>query len=479
MSESFLFYDLETFGQDPCRTRIAQFAALRTTVALEPIAPPETFFVQPADDLLPSPHASLITGITPQHALDEGICEAEAFGRIAQSLEQAGTCTVGYNSLRFDDEFIRFGLYRNFYDPYAREWRNGNSRWDVLDLMRLAYALRPEGMEWPTRADGTPSFRLEDLAAANAVRDGLAHEALSDVKATIGLAQCLRNSQPRLWNYALQLRNKRFCADLLQLSRDEPVLHISHRYAATRRCAAPVLPIAAHPTIGNRIIVCDLTTDCLALLDLTVEQIQDCLFTPRADLPSDAPILGLKLIHLSKCPALVRWCHLRPADFDRLAIAKEDAQQRAKQLRCHHAVLHDKIQRVFAHAPQHSSRDADAALYEGFIGDEDRALLPMVRQSHANDLRQFTTKLRDPRLKTLLLRYRARNWGDTLSRSERDQWDTYRRHRLTTDSGLSEYTLAEYADDIAQLRLAHAPHAQIQSLLDRLTAWGVTLEQSL
>ena len=479
MSNSFLFYDLETFGQDPGRTRIAQFAAQRTSVTLDPIGPPETFFIQPADDLLPSPYASIITGITPQQALDEGINEADAFGRIAQSLEHAGTCTVGYNSLRFDDEFIRYGLYRNFHDPYAREWQNGNSRWDVLDLMRLAYALLPEGMEWPTRADGTPSFRLEDLAAANAVRDGLAHEALSDVKATIGLAQCLRNSQPKLWHYALQLRNKRLCGDLLPLTCDEPVLHISHRYAATRRCAAPILPIAAHPTIGNRIIVCDLTTDCLALLDLTVEHIQDCLFTPRADLPADAPILGLKQIHLAKCPALVRWSHLRPADFDRLAIDKDDAQQRAKQLRRHQVVLHDKIQRVFAHAPEQPLRDADAALYAGFIGTEDRALLPLVRQSHANDLRQFTTKLRDPRLKTLLLRYRARNWGDTLSRSERDQWDTYRRHRLTTDSGLSEYTLTEYRDEIAQLRLAQAPQAQRQSLLDRLTAWGVTLEQSL
>ena len=189
MSDSFLFYDLETFGADPRRTRIAQFAAIRTNAALEQIGEPLDLFVQPAADLLPSPVATLITGITPQQALREGLPEAEAIARIVEEMARPGTCTLGYNSLRFDDEFVRHTLFRNFFDPYEREWRNGNSRWDLLDVLRLAHALRPDGIVWPRREDGATSFKLEHLALANDVRQGDAHEALSDVYATLGMAR--------------------------------------------------------------------------------------------------------------------------------------------------------------------------------------------------------------------------------------------------------------------------------------------------
>lgn len=189
---SFYWYDLETFGRSPRQSRIAQFAGLRTDENLDPVGEPLVLFCRPADDLLPSPGATLVTGITPQQALRDGLPEAEFVGRIHDELIQPGTCAVGYNSLRFDDEFVRHALYRNFHDPYEREWRNGNSRWDLLDLMRLAYALRPEGMEWPRREDGAPSFRLEHLTAANGVAHGKAHDALSDVEALVGLARKVR-----------------------------------------------------------------------------------------------------------------------------------------------------------------------------------------------------------------------------------------------------------------------------------------------
>lgn len=182
MAESFLFYDLETFGQDPRRTRIAQFAAVRTDANLKIIDEPVSFYVKPANDLLPSPIATLITGITPQHALAEGVSEAEAFARINELMSKPQTCTLGYNTLRFDDEFVRYGLFRNFHDPYEREWRSGNSRWDLLDMLRLVHALRPDGINWPKREDGATSFKLEHLALANDVREGDAHEALSTLR---------------------------------------------------------------------------------------------------------------------------------------------------------------------------------------------------------------------------------------------------------------------------------------------------------
>src|SRR5262245_56736367 len=215
MPASFLFYDLETFGADPRSTRIAQFAAIRTDAALREIEAPISIFVQPAADLLHSPTATVITGLAPQDAQAQGMTEAAAFALIFEEMSRPETCTLGYNALRFDDEFVRHGLFRNFYDPYEREWRGGNCRWDLLDVLRLAHALRPEGLIWPQREDGATSFKLEHLATANGVRIGDAHEALSDVRALIGLARKFKQAQPRLWDYALKLRDKRFAASLI------------------------------------------------------------------------------------------------------------------------------------------------------------------------------------------------------------------------------------------------------------------------
>ena len=261
MPASFLFYDLETFGSDPRRSRIAQFAAIRTDADLNPIGDPISVFAKPADDLLPSPIATLITGISPQAALRDGVSEAALFALICDEMSQPETCSVGYNSLRFDDEFVRHGLFRNFYDPYEREWRSGNSRWDLLDVFRLAHALRPDGIAWPQREDGMTSFKLEHLAALNGVREGDAHEALSDVRALIALARKLKTAQPRLWDYALKLRDKRYAAQLLDTIRMTPVLHVSQRFPANRLCAAPVLPLARNPRIDGRVIVFDLGQD--------------------------------------------------------------------------------------------------------------------------------------------------------------------------------------------------------------------------
>jgi len=328
VTASFLFYDLETFGADPRRSRIAQFAGVRTDSELKLIEEPLSFFVRPADDLLPSPTATVITGITPQQALRDGVNEAEAMARIAEAMARPETCSLGYNSLRFDDEFVRHSLFRNFYDPYEREWRGGNSRWDLLDVMRLMHALRPEGIQWPKREDGFTSFKLEQLATLNGVRDGDAHEALSDVLATIGLGRLMRQAQPRLWEYALKLRDKRFAASLIDTTAMTPLLHISQRYPAQRMCAAMVLPLARHPQIDNRVIVFDLDGDPEALLNQDAEAIADRLYTPLADLPEGVERVPLKEIHLNKAPVLVAQAHLREPDYLRLGIDADAVSRR-------------------------------------------------------------------------------------------------------------------------------------------------------
>ncbi|UHQ19102.1 exodeoxyribonuclease I [Lysobacter sp. KIS68-7] len=473
MPASFLFYDLETFGADPRRTRIAQFAAMRTDADLNVLDEAISVFVKPADDLLPSPGATLVTGITPQHALREGMNEAKAFSRIFEEMARPETCTLGYNSLRFDDEFMRCGFFRNFHDPYEREWKNGNSRWDLLDVLRLAHALRPEGIEWPLRDDGVASFRLEHLAAANGVREGDAHEALSDVRALLGLARKLRAAQPRLWDYALRLRDKRFVAQMLDPVRMIPVLHVSQRYPASRLCSAPALPIARHPRIDSRMLVFDLEQDPEALLTLSPEAIADHLYTPTADLPEGAVRVALKEIHTNRCPSIVAWDHLREPDFARLGIDRARAEGHAQRLRDAGPALAEKVRQVFAATSRdHAPSDPDGAIYDGFLDEGDKRKFSTVRSLPPSMLGTHDFAFRDARLPELLFRYRARNWPDSLDAGERARWDDYRRSRLARDAGLSEYSFDTYFAEIDALRAVHTEHGAKLALLDALEDWG-------
>ena len=479
MSSSFLFYDLETFGADPRRSRVAQFAAIRTDETLQEIDEPIDFLVRPANDLLPSPDATMVTGLAPQRALAEGVPECEAFSRIFEEMSRPQTCTLGYNSLRFDDEFVRFGLYRNFFDAYEREWRGGNSRWDLLDVMRLAHALRPDGIVWPTREDGATSFKLEHVALANDVRTGDAHEALSDVRALIGLARRFRSAQPKLWDYALQLRDKRFAAGLLDSVAMKPVLHVSQRYPAARLCAAPVLPLARHPRFDGRLIVFDLASEPDALLDLDAEAIAARLYVRADQLPEGEARVALKEVHLNRCPALVRWDHLRREDFERLSIEPSLVEHRASRLRAAGPALAAKLQQVYAIEREFPPGDADGALYDGFISDADKRLFAEVRATPPEQLGTRRFGFRDPRLVELLFRYRARNWPGTLDASEQARWDDYRRLRLEDGSGLSEVGFTQYFDRIATLRDERAEDAGKLSLLDALDDWGQALRHEL
>ena len=479
MVHSFLFYDLETFGSDPCRTRIAQFAAIRTDADLREIEEPLDVLVRPADDLLPSPAATMVTGIAPQDALRDGVSEADAFARIADEMSRPGTCGVGYNSLRFDDEFIRHGLFRNFHDPYEREWRGGNSRWDLLDVMRLAHALRPEGIAWPRRDDGATSFRLEHLAVANDVRTGSAHEALSDVRALIGLARRLRQAQPRLWDYALKLRDKRHAGSLLDCVAMTPVLHVSQRYPSARMCAAAVVPLARHPQIDSRVIVFALEGDPEALLALEPDAIADRLYVRAADLPEGEARVPLKEVHLNRCPSLVPWDVLRPADFSRLGIDRERAETTVARLRAAGPGLAEKVRQVYARERAREPADADASLYGGFVGDADRRRCREVRATPPAELGSRMFGFDDPRLTELLFRYRARNHRETLSIEEQLRWDAYRRMRLAQDSAMSELTFAMFDAEVAALRVVHAADAGRLALLDRLEAWRGDIEASL
>ncbi|MEO5628927.1 MAG: exodeoxyribonuclease I, partial [Thermomonas sp.] len=333
---------------------------------------------------------------------------------------------------------------------------------------------------WRQREDGKgTSFKLEHLAEDNGLREGMAHEALSDVRALIGIGRLFRSHQPRLWDYALRLRDKRFAASLMDPTAMTPLLHVSQKFPATRLCAAPVLPLARHPQIDSRMIVFDLDSEPDALLDLDADAIADRLYVRQADLPKGTSRIPLKEVHCNKCPALVAWDHLREADFERLSIDPTAVLQRAERIRAAGPALAEKMRQVFARECDFGPVDPDAALYDGFISDADKRLFASVRSAPPHVLAKQPFAFRDPRLPELLFRYRARNWPESLLPSEQARWNNYRRERLHTDSGWSELDFEHYREQIAQLRTTHADDGAKQVLLDALDAWGNDIQVSL
>jgi len=467
---TLFWHDYETTGADPRRDRPAQFAGQRTTVELEPIGDPVSFHCRPAPDVLPHPEAVLLTGITPQQCAREGLIEAEFAARVHEELAAPGTCGVGYNSIRFDDEVTRHLLYRNFYDPYAREWEHGNSRWDLIDLARLAYALRPEGIVWPRREDGTPSFRLEDLARANHLQQARAHDAVSDVQALIALARLLRVRQPRLWEFYFALRRKQRAFELLDVARMAPVLHASSRYPASRGCLAMVAPLAQHATQANAVIVVDLDADPAALLQLDAEAVAARVFSARDALPEGVERIPLKLVHANKSPALAPLTVLSGVDTARIGLDVERCLRHLERLRAAEG-LAAKVQRVFAAPAEGAAPDPELALYAGFLPDADRRLLREVRQAPPAELARRQFAFRDARYPELLFRYRARNWPDTLDSAEQARWQAFRRARLDGTNGLGGLDLEAYFRIIAALRTDPAAAGK-GDLLDALESWG-------
>ncbi|GAB3679708.1 exodeoxyribonuclease I [Salinisphaera aquimarina] len=468
---TFFWHDYETFGANPRRDRPAQFAGIRTDADFNVVGEPVEIFCQPDMDTLGHPEATLITGITPQMALERGVPEPEFIERIVSEMAVPGTCNVGYNSLRFDDEVTRHTLWRNFFDPYAREWQNGCSRWDIIDMVRLAYALRPDGIEWPLREDGAPSFRLEDLAKANNLAQERAHDALSDVHATIALARLIREKQPRLYDYVVNNRDKRSAAALLDLKTRKPALHVSQKFPAKLGCLSPVMPIAPHPSNKNAVIVYDLRVDPAPLLELSPEEIHERIFTPSEDLPEDAPRVALKGVHINKCPVLAPFEMLRDGEAERLSLDVPACRRHWKAINHDIDTVAAKAVAVFdAHAFDPSG-DAETALYAGFVGDADRKIAERVRRASGEELAAGDLVFSDNRLNELLLRYRARHFPDTLVDAERDDWNSWVAKRLeyAPDGGLS---LDDYDDVIAQLmeRVQGEP-AKLQLLLD-LKAWS-------
>lgn len=461
------WHDYETWGASPSQDKPSQFAGIRTDEDLNIVGEPLVIYCQPSSDCLPQPEACLLTGITPQKALEEGLSEPTFFEKIHQQLAQEKTCGVGYNSIRFDDEMTRYGLYRNFYDPYEREWQNGNSRWDIIDMVRLCYALRPETLCWPTNDSGAVSFKLELLSKANGLLHDAAHDALSDVYATIALAKLIKQKQPELYQYAYSLRDKNKVKALMNVAQRKPILHVSSRFPVSRGCTGLMLPLAEHPTNKNSVIAYDLSENPTPLLELSAEEIAERLYVKQADLPEGASRIPLKEIHFNKSPMVATVKLLDDKSAQRLGINKSTCEAHWQQLRT--ADITSKLQDVFSTQRFPPKHDPEQQLYDGFINSHDKQLMLAIRGAEPKTLSHYSSQLKDPRLKALLFRYRARHYPQTLNELEKQQWQEWVYSRLTDETAGASIVLDEYFERLS----AYTDDIEAnQQIVDDLLAYG-------
>jgi len=466
MTQTFYWYDLETSGTDPRWDRIVQFAGLRTNAGLEEVGDVCCTYVALPDDVLPNPDASRVTGITPDLTRAEGISEWQALRRINRLFAQPGTCVAGYNSLRFDDEFVRHGLYRALMDPYAREWQQGNSRWDLIDLVRAAGALRRDGIEWPRDDEGLPVYRLEKLTQANGIEHGQAHDALSDVRATLGMARLIRRAQPKLFDYYLQCRDKRHVRSLLEPYGARLCVHVTGMYPRARYGTAPVVSVCRHPTNGNAIVVADLSRDVELLVQGSEDEIREALF--RADNPERPP---LKEVRLNRCPFVAGIEVLTDENWTRLGLDRKAIAERQRRLS--KPGIAQKLMRVYARGPREPAPDPEAALYDGFLNDADRSRCQALQQA-LQEGRWQDLDYGDQRLVTLAGRLKARSFPALMTQAERADWHAFVREKL--NAGEAPWlNLPRFRARVAELQAESSAEGRAEPVLEALAAHGERL----
>ena len=418
--KTFFWYDYETFGLSPKTQRIAQFAGIRTDEHLN-IIDEHMFYCKPTYDSLPSPEACSITGITPQICEKNGLIEKTFISTINNEFSVPDTCVVGYNSISFDDEFTRYTLFRNFLDPYAWHWQNGNSRWDILDVARFCYALKKDSsLKWHYDENNKPIFKLDKLAPANDIEHSDAHDALADVRATIGIAKIIKTTQPKLFDYALSLRDKREVSKKIELF--SPLLHTSGIYSGKLSCTRLTTALAYHPEYSDRALVFNLDQDPSLLTELETEELKTLIFSKK--LPKGVDRLQIKELAFNKSPMFVPNVYkLENKITDQLQIDIDKCMDNLSYIRDNKTQIKQKIKSIYTNDSERTpALDVDQSLYDNFIDKADRLICNQIQNLSSDELRDFKPQFKDKKLSKLLLNFKARNFPESLTESEQEEW---------------------------------------------------------
>lgn len=474
MAASFFFYDLETSGFSSREARIMQFAGQRTDLELNLVGDPVNLLVKITDDILPDIDAILMTGITPQATLADGLTEAEFLREFQANVATPGTIFMGFNTVRFDDEFMRCLHYRNFYDPYEWQWQDNRSRWDVLDVVRMTRALRPEGIEWPFDIHGKPTNRLELLTALNKLSHEHAHDALSDVTATIEVARLIRGKQTKLFDYLLGMRDKKKVAELVE--KGEPFVYTSGQYSGEFEKTSVVVQICAHPNHNGSSFVYDLRYDPTEYETMTAAQLAEKW---RWKKDSDEPRLPVKKLQYNHCPAVAPLGVLDQSCRERLKLDMDIIQSNLKKLRSQKdlaerlcaasEILEKKLQTSLVS----TYKDVDNCIYDAFFPPADKRAMSVVRAAKPEELNNLGLKFEDSRLEALLPLYKARNYPKALSAEERQEWEKFRAHKLF--DGGQQSKVVKYVNRLQEIVAKGGLTSHQQYVLEELKLYAESI----
>jgi len=466
MPKTFFFYDLETSGLSAREARIMQFAGIRTDMEFNPIGEPVNLLVKLNDDTLPSPEAIMVTGITPQQTQADGYTEAEFAKILIDDIFTPDTIVVGFNNIRFDDEFVRHLLWRNFYDPYEWCWKDGRSRWDLLDVVRMTRALRPEGITWPVDKDGKATNRLELLTKANGIDHFKAHDALNDVEATIAMMKLIRTKQPQLYSYLLDMRDKNKIKQLVNLDDKKPFVYTSGRYDAEHEKTTVAFPLTSGKN-GN-VVVYDLRYDPSAFIDLSPKDLAKKLYATWEERKAeDFQKLPVKELQYNRAPAVAPVGVLEQAEGWQKIHLDQATIEKHKTILLGAPSFAENIRSLLENKPEFKkSPDPEAQLYDGFLPDRDRLRVETVRNADERQLVDFHPDFSDERLDSLLLHYKARNFPSVLSQDEAQMWEQWRSQRI-------EQQLPEFLKSLQ--RLATTVDEKKSFLLQELQLWAESL----
>ncbi len=472
--ESLFFYDLETTGVSSTKDRILQFSGIRVDYDFNQIGEPVDIIVCIPPDVLPNPDAILITGLSPFITQSEGIKDYEIAKIFNQEISKPGTTFVGYNNVRFDDEFIRNLNYRNFYDAYSWHWKDGSSRWDLLDLVRMTRALRPDGIKWPLTEEGKPTNRLELMTKSNGLDHESAHNALSDVIATIELAKLIRQKQPKLFDYLLSIKSKDAVAKLI--NNETPFVYTTSHYSSDYLHTSIAISLDIDIKKSSALVY-DLRFNPKEFIDLSIDELVERW---KYDPERKDTRLPVKTVKLNRCPAVAPLAVLDNDSEKRIKIDKQKAMEYAEVIKANKVDFVDKLNQVIIKLNKVREEErttyakriplADEKLYDSFIEKVDQQLFEEARDKAT--LPKPGIKFSETRLNDLYKLYRYRNFEESLTPLEREE---YRNIMIAKLFNGEESIYSKYVARIKDLKLEHKNDSSKIELLTELEEYAESI----
>jgi len=414
---TYLFYDIETTGLNRAFDQVLQFSSIRTDLSLNELER-HTIDVRLRPDVIPSPGAMIINRIDISRALD-GRYELEAITEIHRLFNRPGTIGLGYNTLGFDDEFLRFSFYRNLLPPYTHQYHHGCGRMDLFPITILYYLFKPDILKWPEK-NGKPSFKLENLSALNDLSQGPAHDAIVDTIACLALAQRLFREE-KMWQYVTGYFDKAIDGERIDAL---PVWFQSaagpHRlglmangeFGSESLFFAPVISIGQSIPYTNQTLWWRL--DRPVIQETDPNTFGETTWVVRKKLGEPGIIL----------PPLERYW--QRIDAERRSLVEENR----KWLQTNESLMLEMIRyhREYRY-PEVPNVDADAALYDiGFMSKKDEEI---CRQFHAADIREkgrLIERLTTPTHQELARRLMVRNFPKDVSGKLARQFSRFLKH---------------------------------------------------